>query len=90
LISFRIRAGGGLLWMRKWTFGLHKMGGIWLAEELLASQQELCCMEGILWGRKLLCDIWWALYCKFAKIVNFNSFVAVAVEIFALLRYFTA
>jgi len=32
-----------LLWMRQWMFRFHKMGGIpWVAEELLASQRELC------------------------------------------------
>jgi len=46
-------------------------------------------MEGVR-GRMLLCDILWKLRYKFAKIVNFNSFISVAVEIFALLRYFTA
>jgi hypothetical protein len=33
----RIRTGGGLLWMRQWNFGFHKMRRIsCLAEELLA------------------------------------------------------
>ena len=46
LIWIRIRAVGGSLWMRWWTFGFHKMRGIpWLAEDLLASQEGLCCME---------------------------------------------
>jgi len=39
-------ATGGLLWVRWWTSGFHKMWGIsWLAEELLASQEGLCSME---------------------------------------------
>jgi hypothetical protein len=39
-------AGGGRLWMRYWTFGLHKMREIsWLAEKLLTSQEGLCYME---------------------------------------------
>jgi hypothetical protein len=42
----RIGTGGGLLWMRQWTSGFHKMRGIsWLAENMLASQDGLCCME---------------------------------------------
>ena len=40
------RRGGGLLWIRWWTFGLLKLRGIsWVAEELYASQEEPCCME---------------------------------------------
>jgi hypothetical protein len=35
-----------LLWMRYWTSGFHKMQGIsWLAEKLLAFQEDLCSME---------------------------------------------
>jgi hypothetical protein len=42
----RIGTGGGLLWMRQWTSGFHKMRGIsWLADKPLASQEGLCCME---------------------------------------------
>jgi hypothetical protein len=42
----RIGTSGGHLWLRKWTFGFHKTGGIsWLAENMLASQKGLCCME---------------------------------------------
>jgi hypothetical protein len=42
----RIETYGGLLWMRQWTSGFHKIRGIcWLAEKLLASQEGLCCME---------------------------------------------
>jgi len=37
---------GGFLWMRSWTFKFHKMRGIsWLAENLLASEEEFCFME---------------------------------------------
>ena len=40
LIWLRIGTSGGLLWMRQWTFGFHKMRGIsWLAKKLLASQR---------------------------------------------------
>jgi hypothetical protein len=55
----RIGTGGGLLWMRWWTFGFHKMQGIsWLAGRLLASREGLCSMElvryvfiiGVTWG----------------------------------------
>ena len=42
----RIGTGGGHLWKRWWTFGFRKMRGIsWLAEELLASPEGLCCMQ---------------------------------------------
>jgi hypothetical protein len=45
LICLRIRTDGGLLWMRQWTFGFHKMRGIsWLAENHLASQEGMCPM----------------------------------------------
>jgi hypothetical protein len=48
LIWLRIGAGGGLLWMREWTFRFHKMWGIsWLAENRLASQEGLCCVEWV-------------------------------------------
>ena len=34
------------LWMQLWTFGFHKMPGIsWLAENRLASQEELSSTE---------------------------------------------
>ena len=40
LMWLRKGASVGLLWIRSWTFGLHKMLGIfWVAEELLASQR---------------------------------------------------
>jgi hypothetical protein len=39
----RIQPNGGLLWARYWTFRFHIMRGIsWLAEELLALQEESC------------------------------------------------
>ena len=45
-IWLRIGTGDGLLWMRYWTFGFHKMGDVsWLAENLLASQEGLCSVE---------------------------------------------
>jgi hypothetical protein len=45
---FRIGTGGGYLWLREWTFGFHKMRGIfWLAENRLASQEGLCSMEWV-------------------------------------------
>ena len=44
----RIGTGGGNLWMRKWTFGFPEMREIsWLAENQLASQEELCSMEKV-------------------------------------------
>ena len=46
LVWLRIGKGGCVLWMRWWTFVLHKMWRIsWLAEYLLASQGGLYCME---------------------------------------------
>ena len=45
-VLLRIGTGGGLLWMRWWTFGFHKMREIsWLAEDLLAPHIGLCCVE---------------------------------------------
>ena len=45
-IWLRTGTDGWLLWMRQWTFGLHKMRVIaWVAEVLLASQEGLCSME---------------------------------------------
>jgi hypothetical protein len=45
-IWLRTGTGGELLWMRLWTFGFHKMRGIsWVAQDVLASQEGLCCME---------------------------------------------
>jgi hypothetical protein len=46
LIWLRIGTGGGLLCIRLWTFGFHKMRGIsWVAQDVLASQEGLCSME---------------------------------------------
>jgi hypothetical protein len=45
LIWLDIGKGGGLLWMRWWTFGFHKIRGIsWVVEDVLASQEGLCSM----------------------------------------------
>jgi hypothetical protein len=45
-IWLRIRTGGGLLWMRLWTFRVHKMRRIsWVADDVSASQEGLCSME---------------------------------------------
>ena len=42
---FRIGTDGGLLWTRYWTFDSYNVtGNSWLAEKLLASQEELCCL----------------------------------------------
>jgi len=46
LICIWTWAGGGLLWMRQWTYGFHKMREIsWLAKNLLASQDKLYSVE---------------------------------------------
>jgi hypothetical protein len=46
LIWLRIGTGGGLLCIRLWTFGFHKMREIsWVAQDILASQEGLCSME---------------------------------------------
>jgi hypothetical protein len=46
MIWHRIGIGGGHLWIRQWTFGFRKMRGIYqLAEDLSASQEELCSMD---------------------------------------------
>ena len=43
----------GRLWVRWWTLGLRKIGGIcWLAEDLLASQEVLYCMELVSYRRR--------------------------------------
>jgi len=40
-IWLRIGTGGGLLWMRSWTFGFHKIRGIsWEAEKFLAFRKD--------------------------------------------------
>jgi hypothetical protein len=45
---FRIGTGVGLLWMRWWTVGFHKMRGTaWLAVDLSASQEGLCSMKSV-------------------------------------------
>ena len=47
---FLILTGGGLLWMRLWTVGFHKMRGTArLAEDLSASQEGLFSMELVSW-----------------------------------------
>jgi hypothetical protein len=46
LIWLRIGTSGGLLWTRYWTFGSHKMLGIfWVAAQLAASQEGLSSMS---------------------------------------------
>ena len=46
LIWLRTATGGRLFWMQWWTFGFHKMWGMfWVAEDILASQEGLCSME---------------------------------------------
>ena len=46
LMWLRIWTRGGLLWTRQWTFEFHITAVIsWLAEELLASQEGLCCTD---------------------------------------------
>jgi len=45
-IWIRIQPNGELLWARCWTFMFHIMRGIsWLAEELLALQEEFCWLQ---------------------------------------------
>ena len=45
-ICINIRTSGQLLWMRYWTYAFHRMWGIsWHAEELLASEAEICSTE---------------------------------------------
>jgi hypothetical protein len=42
--------GDGLLWVRQWTSGFHKIWGIFcLAKDLLASQGGLCSMKYEFW-----------------------------------------
>ena len=46
LICFRTGTSSGLMLTRKWNFLFHNTRGIsCLAEELLSSQEGLCCME---------------------------------------------
>ena len=46
LILLRIETSGEIRWRQKWTLLFMKFGEIfWAAEELLASQEGLCCME---------------------------------------------
>ena len=52
LIWLRIGTYGGLLWMHLWNVGLHKMRGISRpAEDLLLSQEGLCCIEFLTYHR---------------------------------------
>jgi hypothetical protein len=45
-ICLKIGSSGALLWTQQWNFGFHKMRGIsWLAEQLLASYEEVCSVE---------------------------------------------
>ena len=45
-IWLRTGTSDGLLWMRWWTFGFHKMRGIsWVAEDLSVSQKGLSWVE---------------------------------------------
>jgi hypothetical protein len=53
------------LWMRYWTFGLHKMRGIsWLAEELLASQEGPYLMEWVSIIASITIRQRWILYSR--------------------------
>jgi hypothetical protein len=46
LIWHKIGTGGGLLWIRWWTFCFHNMRGIfWIAQDVSVSQEGLCSME---------------------------------------------
>ena len=50
LIWLRTRTSCGRMWLREWTFGLHKIRGIlWLAEDLLVSQEGRGSMEWVIW-----------------------------------------
>jgi hypothetical protein len=45
-IWLKIETSGGLLWARKWTFGLHKMSvNYWVVAQRTASQEVLCSIE---------------------------------------------
>jgi hypothetical protein len=47
---FLLRTGTGGRRMWSWTFGFHKLWGIsWLAEDLWASQEELCSVELVIY-----------------------------------------
>jgi hypothetical protein len=46
LIWLRLGINGRLLWTRQWTFGVYNVLGVsWLAEELLAPKEGLCCTD---------------------------------------------
>ena len=54
LIWLRTGIDGRCLWMWYWTFWFHKMWGIlWLAEDMLASQEGLCSMGLVSYGQTL-------------------------------------
>ena len=45
-VQLNIGTGCGLLWMRWWNIGFHKMRWIsWRAEDVLGSQERVCTME---------------------------------------------
>jgi hypothetical protein len=49
-VWLRIRIDRELLWTRQWTSGLNKFIGMsWLTEQALASQEQLCSMESVVW-----------------------------------------
>jgi hypothetical protein len=65
LIWLRIGTGVGHLWMRYWTFGLHKMRGIsWVGENRVASQEGLT--EWSKWGSCIV------IYISFGFTINIH------------------
>jgi hypothetical protein len=66
---------GGLLWMWQWTFTFHKRHGSWLAEQLLATQEDLCFVELLAFvytGKEQLWQISVRTAAIYAKIVNWD------------------
>jgi hypothetical protein len=66
LVWLRIGTGGELLWIRYWTFGLHKMlGNYRVSKQLWLSRVVLSCMELV--NGYTICFLW---YWKFKYYLN--------------------
>ena len=87
LIWLRTGTSSRLLWTQSWTFGFRKAWVIYqLAEELLTSQECLCCMHLISWlfrKRKYSQDLdLWHSFVTFCWLANVKSIIEILVQFF--------
>jgi hypothetical protein len=61
LIWLRIGTGGGLLWMRKWTFGFHKTQENFLTSWGTVSFSGITMRDGFSYCYTLLSVFWWCV-----------------------------